>query len=719
MSIQGEQTRALAGGARPAKYVGTLLLFGATLFLSALLLFSVQPLFAKMVLPRLGGTPAVWSVAMVFFQAMLLAGYAYAHALVRFVGLARGLLVHVAVLAVAVFWLPFRIASGFNQPPESGVAFWLLALFFVSIGAPFFAVSANAPLLQAWFSRTRHRHAHDPYFLYGASNLGSFFALLSYPVLFEPAFGVGEQSQMWIAGYVALCAGVAVCGLNARSHADGWAGELQRGAAADAASRPAPTAASRLRWIALASVPSGLLVAVTAHISTNVAAAPFLWVVPLALYLLTFVITFQRRPILPHRWMRLSLPITVIAVLALLYGHIRLGIVAETAIHLTAFFVAAMVCHGELVARRPDASHLTEFYLSMSIGGVLGGAFTTLLSPLIFTTVLEYPLLVAAALLALPEMRAMIRHRPLVLVLFGMVAALALWTGSIRVLERDRSFFGVVTVSLTPDRAFRTLTHGTILHGAERSADVLTGSARPEPLTYFTPQGPIATAITGHRERLGRPMSVGIVGLGVGSLACYAAEGDKWHFYEIDPAVIRVATDPRYFTFLSACTPDAPIIVGDARLTVMREPDRSFDVLVMDAFSSDAVPVHLITREAIAGYFTKLVPGGIVVLNISNRYVELRSVLAAIADEENLAGAARVDLRGAEETRAMRTSSEAVVLARSPEDIWQFLDAGWEPLKTDPANPVRAWSDDYSNIVAAIMRHRERKPPSQGSTDGP
>jgi len=693
-------------------------MFGATLFLSALLLFSVQPLFAKMVLPRLGGTPAVWSVAMVFFQAMLLAGYAYAHALVRFVGLARGLLVHVAVLAVAVVWLPFRIASGFDQPPESGVAFWLLALFFVSIGAPFFAVSANAPLLQAWFSRTRHRHAHDPYFLYGASNLGSFFALLSYPVLFEPAFGVGEQSRLWLAGYIVLAAGVAVCGLTARSHSNGRAKEAHRGAAADVAPRPAPRAGSRLSWVALASVPTGLLVAVTAHISTNVAAAPFLWVVPLALYLLTFVITFQRRPILPHRWMRPLLPLTTIAASASLLGHLPLGIVTETAIHLSAFFVAAMVCHGELVARRPDASHLTEFYLWMSVGGVLGGAFTTLLSPLIFTTVLEYPFLIGASLLALPEMRAMIRRRPQIFALVGLVVAVALWTGSSRVIDRERSFFGVVTVSVSPDGNYRILSHGTTIHGAERIAEAAASADRPEPLTYYTAEGPLASAITAHRGRLGRPVNVGIVGLGAGSLACHAGEGDKWRYYEIDPAVVRVATDPRHFRFLSACTPAAPIVLGDARLTVMREPDGLFDVLVIDAFSSDAIPVHLMTREAIAGYFAKLAPGGIVVLHISNRYMELRSVLAAIAEEENLAGAARLDLRGAEETRAMRKSSEAVVLARSLDDIRQFLAAGWEPLKTDPANPVRAWSDDYSNIVAAIMRHRERKPPSQGSTDG-
>jgi hypothetical protein len=410
--------------------------------------------------------------------------------------------------------------------------------------------------------------------------------------------------------------------------------------------------------------------------------------------------------------MRALLPIATVAALGSLLGNLPIGIVTETAIHLAAFFVAAMVCHGELVARRPDVSHLTEFYLWMSLGGVLGGAFTTLLSPVVFATVVEYPLLIGAALLAMPEMRAMIRRWPQLFALGGLVVGVALWTGDSRVIDRERSFFGVLTVLASPDGGYRILTSGTTIHGAQRIADAATGSARPEPLTYYTAEGPLASAITGHRGRLGRPINVGIVGLGAGSLACYAAKGDKWRYYEIDPAVIRVATDPRYFTFLSACTPDAPIILGDARVMVMREPDRTFDVLVIDAFSSDAIPVHLLTREAIAGYFAKLAPDGIVVMHISNRYMELRGVLAAIAESENLAGVGRLDLRSAEDIEAMRKSSEAVVLARSPDDIRQFLDAGWKPLKTDSANPVRAWTDDYSNIVAAIMRHRARKPPS-------
>ncbi|HSG95483.1 MAG TPA: fused MFS/spermidine synthase, partial [Afifellaceae bacterium] len=476
----------------------------------------------------------------------------------------------------------------------------------------------------------------------------------------------------------------------------------------EAAPQPVPTARSRLSWVAFAAIPSGLLVAVTAHISTNIAAAPFLWVMPLALFLLTFVITFQRRPVIPHLWMRAALPITTVAAAISLMGYLPIGIVAEMAIHLIAFFVAAMVCHGELVARRPDASHLTEFYLAMSLGGVLGGAFTVLLSPVIFTRILEYPVLIGAAILAMPEMRALVRRWPAIVAPAILVVAIALWSGGRSVVDRERSFFGVVTVSNSADGRHTILTHGTTIHGAQLVADAAADAGRPEPLTYYTAEGPLASAITGHRDRLGRPVNVGIVGLGAGSLACYAATGDKWRYYEIDPAVVRVAGDPRHFRFLSACTPDAPIIVGDARLTVMREPDGLFDVLVIDAFSSDAIPVHLMTREAITGYVTKLAPGGILIMHISNRYMELRSVLAALAADENLAGAGMLQIRSPEDSKALRNTTHAVILARSTDEIEHFVDAGWEPLDAGNANGVRAWTDDYSNIIAAIMRRRSQ-----------
>ncbi len=680
-----------------------LVLYAATLFLSALLLFSVQPVFAKMVLPRLGGTPAVWSVAMVFFQAMLLAGYLYAHILIRRVGLLTGTLIHAVVVAIAVFWLPFEISTRFGDIPQTGVPFWLLILFTASIGAPFFAVAANAPLLQAWFARTGHRHSGDPYFLYGASNLGSFIALLSYPVIFEPLMRLGDQSRLWSAGYIVLGLAFAVCGLVAFRRA----GAQTR---TESATRTKPprsqvTTAQRLPWIALSLLPSALLVAVTAHISTNVAAAPLLWVMPLALFLLTFVITFQRRPIIPHRFACLALPFLVVGAGALLVLPTGLGIAGDTLVHLLAFFVAGLVCHGELVSRRPAADHLTEFYLLMSVGGVLGGAFATLAAPVLFTTVVEYPVLLGLSLLAIPDMRQLIHDRWKLVVPLLAVGALALAFSPSDVVTRERSFFGVITVDHTEDGRFRRFAHGTTVHGAQAATGPEATGALPVPVTYYAEDGPLAGAIKIHRaSQIGASgMNVGIVGLGVGSLLCYGTPADKWWLYEIDPGVVTIAADRKYFRFMSDCPPPHHTVLGDARLTVAREADRTFDVLVIDAFSSDAIPVHLFTTQAIALYMTKLRPGGVLVMHVSNNFMELKSVLAANAKSLGLAGAGRVHHRTAAEHEALRFDSEAVVLAADPATLARFNDAGWTPL-AGQGQPAAPWTDDYSNILSAILR---------------
>ena len=683
---------------------GLLLAFGASLFLSALLLFSVQPIFAKMVLPKLGGTPAVWSIAMVFFQATLLAGYLYAHGLVRLLPLRTAVFLHIAVMAVGLYWLPFGIWPGFERAPEAGLPFWLLALFTLSIGFPFFAVSANAPLLQAWFARTGHAHSSDPYFLYGASNLGSFFALLSYPVLIEPLLPISGQSAVWSWGYGLLIASLLGCGLLALQRSS----NSISGAYPTATRAPGPTSIQRLTWVVLAFIPSGLLVAVTAHLSTNIAAAPFLWVIPLALFLLTFVITFQRNPIIPHRLMLACLPFVVMAALILPHTPLDLGILGDIVLHLLTFFVAAMVCHGELVSRRPDAAHLTEFYLLMSLGGVLGGAFTSLLSPVIFSTVLEYPILLAAALLVPRETREIIaRNRRIsiaALVCIPIISA-TIWVGWPLQDTRKRSFFGVITIDHTADGMFRRFSHGTTIHGAEKVADVeLVDDTDPRPvsLSYYADDGPMAESIALRRTVTDGNLDIGIVGLGVGSLACYAQAGDNWRFYEIDPAVIDFATDPKWFNYLSRCTPNAAIVVGDARLTVQDEPDAEFDILVIDAFSSDAIPVHLLTREAIRGYFAKLKPDGVLVMHLSNKYMDLSRVVSALAKSDGWSALHKVDLRTAAERRAYRFPSEVMVLARGDDELAAWKADGWS-APPEPGNVV-PWTDDYSNIVSAILR---------------
>src|SRR6266481_833906 len=377
-----------------------LVLYTSAIFVSALLLFSVQPLFTKMVLPRLGGSPAVWSVAMVFFQTLLLAGYAYAHMLMQIRNRAIPVVIHLVLLVAALLTLPLSIASGWGEPPTSGYAFWLLGLFVVSIGLPFFALAANNPLLQAWFVRTGHPAGPDPYFLYASSNIGSFLALFSYPVLLEPMFTLRTQNLIWTGGYGLLIVLIAACGvLLLRSPANAAALNMP----ADDANAPAPSRVVRARWIFLAAVPSGLLIAVTAHISTDVAAAPLLWVLPLSLYLLTWVLVFQSRPLLPHRWMLMAQPLAITGVIVLLAVGGEQNLLLTLGGHQLCFFVIAMACHGELARTRPAAKYLTGFYVALSFGGMIGGLFAGLIAPYTFSWIAEYPILLALAALCRPS----------------------------------------------------------------------------------------------------------------------------------------------------------------------------------------------------------------------------------------------------------------------------------------------------------------------------
>jgi len=375
-----------------------LVVYTAAIFVSALLLFSVQPLFTKMVLPRLGGSPAVWSVAMVFFQSLLLAGYAYAHFLMEIKNRVIPVAVHLVLLVVAMLTLPLSIATSWGDPPNSGYAFWLLGLFLISIGLPFFALAANNPLLQAWFVRTGHPAGPDPYFLYASSNIGSFLALLSYPVLLEPMFTLRSQNLIWTGGYGLLIVLIAGCGaLLLRSPA---IAEADR--ETEESDAPAPSLLLRARWIFLAAVPSGLLIAVTAHISTDVAAAPLLWVLPLSLYLLTWVLVFQSRPLLPHKWVLMAQPLAIAGVIVLLAVGGEQNLLLTLGGHQLCFFVIAMACHGELARTRPAAKYLTGFYVALSFGGMVGGLFAGLIAPFLFSWVAEYPILVALATLCRP-----------------------------------------------------------------------------------------------------------------------------------------------------------------------------------------------------------------------------------------------------------------------------------------------------------------------------
>lgn len=742
----------VAGARVPRALSLALPAFTSAIFVSAFLLFAVQPMFAKMVLPRLGGSPSVWSVAMCFFQAALLIGYGYAHLLTRTLSLMSAVVVHIGVSLLALVALPIGLAVGWDRPPLDYTAFWLIGLFAVSIGIPFVAVSANSPLLQVWFSRTGHPHAGDPYFLYGASNVGSLIALLGYPVLFEPFLRLQTQSAAWTVGYVVLIGLIAACGALAIVSGPGATAAPPR--ARNAATESA-TWARKLSWMGYAFIPSALLVALTAHISTDVAAAPFLWVVPLALFLLTFVITFARRPVIPHSLMLMLQPVFVIplAILAT-WGQAQMWALFLV-LNLVGYFVVAMVCHGELVQKRPAASQLTGFYLWMSLGGVLGGAFASLVAPHVFSTVIEYPVLLVASLLARPGAFSTVPSRwlrnlaigaalfgvlalPMVLfginimnnprnvivglILFSVLAAVFVKSPSLltslvlavflsallfqndqNIVETRRGFFGVHKVALSPDGRFRLLYHGTTLHGAESIADE-DGSAgeRPEPLTYYHDKGPLYQAIAETRRAKGGFDKVGIIGLGSGSLACWRQPSEAWRYFEIDPIVADIASDPAYFSFLSACSPDLPIVLGDARLTVADEADASYDMLVVDAFSSDSIPVHLMTREAFEMYLSKLRPDGVIAMHISNRNMDLAPALAAIGTALGLTTLIHEVVQTESIEVSFKSGARVVVFGRDAGDV-EALAAlpGWQAL--EPTIGVAEWTDDYSNILGAIV----------------
>jgi hypothetical protein len=725
----------------------------AALFLGAFLLFSIQPMFTKMILPLLGGTPAVWNTAVMFFQAMLLGGYLYAHLLSRLDRVRRQVLVHALVLAVGLLFLPVHLAWLEAPSGSAHPAAWLIALLALSIGLPFFAVSATAPLLQRWFSRSDHPHAADPYFLYVSSNIGGLAALLAYPVVIEPVLGLSVQSRMWAAGYALLAVTIVLCSISLRG-LRGTGSALTAAPVPDAEGAPSAlsdkiTWGTRAHWLVLSFVPSALLLAVTLHISTDVASVPFLWVVPLSLYMLTFIIVFARRPVLKHKWM-LTIQIPVYALLAVSFT--KLELLSVFALDMVALFVTAMVCHGELVRLRPAADRLTEFYLWMSTGGLLGGVFCVLVAPVLFNSVLEYPLLLAIACLVRPgftgggwrqslfdgilpaavalsysfvggflEAGALsrlgvagpvlvyvaltvafysFRHRPLRLalgfapILFGTIL---LNEDSHNRLFRQRSFFGVYTVNRDSSGNMHTLYHGNIAHGNEYmdEADART------PTSYYNREGPLGQVFEAMRAV--RPLKhVACMGLGTGTTACYQEPGQTMTFFEVDPAMERIARDPSLFRYLELAGPDVNVVLGDGRQSISKVADGTFDLIALDAFSSDAIPVHLLTREALAIYMRKIAPGGIVLFHISNRYVDLEPVLANLTADAGLSALVEDYDPADDDSGSYGWRSTWAAVARDGSDLGLLeADNGWRPLKPNPA--VGLWTDDYSNMFRTLI----------------
>jgi hypothetical protein len=731
--------------------------FATAIFVSAALLFMVQPMLTKLVLPRFGGAPSVWSVAIVFFQAALLAGYAYAHWLVHCARARMAVAIHVMVMIAACLWLPLSIASAESRPLAGGEAAGLLVLLAASIGPPFFALAANSPLLQAAFARTNHPAAEDPYFLYAGSNVGSFLALVSYPSVVEPYVRLADQRRYWSIAFYLLIALMVACGIFL------WRGR-ERPAVALAASaqaplagarfKPAPTWRDAARWTALAAVPSGLLVAVTAHISTDVAAVPLLWVIPLACYLLSFVIVFARRPIIPHRLVVAVQPLFIIGLAAVIVFDPVKTIVWLIAVHVAVFFVCALMCHGEIARTRPAPQFLTAFYLWMSAGGVIGGVSAGLIAPHVFSWVAEYPILIALAALCRPT-PAVARGRTqrylvcaalaagaclltictfypsvfdettfnrtaAVLLLacvplwyvppaLAVIIASVLWANRTFLEEAGtvsvRSFFGVAKIVESSDHTFRILQHGTTMHGAQRirAADGGPVTGPPEPLLYYWDGSAIAQTFDALRARREAPIRYAVIGLGAGSLACLAGPDDTVDYYEIDPAIVRIARDAKLFTFLSACRPHAPILLGDARLTLAQAPAAAYDLIVVDAFSSDAIPVHLLTREAMTIYLAKLRPHGMIVMHVSNRHLELASVAAGIAAANGLITLVNDSADVDEMANPYRFAGTVAAVARGMEDFGPLAQSrDWELTAPDPKQWV--WTDDYCNVFGSVMR---------------
>jgi len=774
-------------------------LFAATLFLSAFLLFLVQPMIAKMILPALGGTPAVWNTCTLFFQATLLAGYSYAHLLTSRLSSRTQIGLHAVVLALPLLALPIGLAPNWVQPKEANPIPWLLMLLTVSIGLPFFALSTTAPLLQKWFAHSDHPSAQDPYFLYAASNLGSMLSLLGYPVLIEPILPlrgtlVGSQSGIWSIGYGLLAALILICGIQVARSGSAQAPQVRSSVVTtQPPGHQAPTLQVQLWWVGLAFVPSSLMLGVTTYVTLNLAAIPLLWVIPLTLYLLSFIVVFAKWPAGSHRLMIRILPILIlILAFTMVPDTPNFSLPITIALHFVTLFVASLVCHGELARTRPSPAYLTNFYMLMSAGGVFGGLFNGLLAPVLFKSILEYKIVLVVAALLLPadgwgswlavhgrrwysqvreggwsrdclyagtigsillfaswidsrpavggglvdtlrgaqqglaqglsqitgfdqdEALASLLYGPILAATFllvgnprrfGLTLGAILLAGTLslsldssnRVLFQDRSFFGVLKVKQSVEENSHRLIHGNTIHGAQS----LDPARRRESMTYFHRSGPIGQLFASFQGPYAK-RRIAVTGLGAGTLANYVEAGQSLTYYEIDPLVVTVALDPKYFTYYEDASQrgaQLSVIIGDGRLTMEQAPDHSYDLIILDAFSSDSVPVHLITKEAMSLYFRKLAPHGMVIVNISNRYLDLSPVLASLATSLQVVGLKQDD--DADEAIPAKYGSTWAVMAQAREDFGSIVnDARWIPFAAD--SRVGVWTDDFSNMLGVV-----------------
>ena len=726
------------------------LLFAGTLFVSASLMFVLQPLFGKILLPLLGGSPAVWNTCMVFYQTILFLGYLYAHIISSRFKPSRQIQLHSVVILLSFLALPLALPENTVPPTESDPTLWIVWTLLIAIGLPLFVVSTTSPLIQKWFASIKHRNSDDPYFLYAASNAGSLIALISYPFIIEPHIDLSAQKTDWSLGYILLCLLIAACAtLLYKSKAQHTPTE--------AIATPADiklNVGQQLHWLALAFVPSSLLLGLTNFISTDIASVPLLWIIPLTVYLLSFIIVFSTWHDVIHPVIVKIQPFILIPFIT--YAFINpadLPYWMYLILHVIAFFFAVMVCHGELSKHRPSTQYLTQFYLIMSFGGMLGGMFNTFVAPFIFNGIYEYPLMIIAALLlrpwsTTPSLKSALLQLiwPASLIVIGLILyasisdllqyfdiivislivltiisfllrskpiTFAFSTGAIiflalglhglssHTLYQERTFFGVLAVResvLTDekgqDETYHELFHGTTKHGAQRLPEDL----QKTPLTYYSRPGPMGQLFK-EFDAKNQNWNIGVVGLGAGALTCYAKESQQWTLYEIDPLVVDIASRPEYFTYMKLCAHQSTMRIGDARLSIDKELDGHFDLLIMDAFSSDSVPTHLITKEALDIYFKKLKPNGILAFHITNRHLALKKVLSIHAEQMHLA--ALIQEYKPQNPPPLVVATDWVVMAKksdtlSPLSLSQL--GNWEkmPLYFD----MKAWTDDFTNIVS-------------------
>ena len=800
-----------------------LALFSAAIFVSAFLLFMVQPMAAKGILPLLGGSPAVWNTCMVFFQALLLAGYGYAHILTRLRDRRAQIAIHICIIIGAGLLLPIAVPSGWSPPKEGAENIWLLKLLAVMVGGPFFLLATTGPLVQSWFAATGHKSSSDPYFLYAASNAGSFLGLLGYPLVIEPLMGLRVQGWAWSAGFAVLAPLLIACGIFAARRS---AAAISAGTAPAIPDAPEVlTWRRRLWWIFLAFVPSSLVIGTTQYLSTDIAAIPLLWVVPLSIYLLTFIIAFSKRELVPARSLAKILPFVVIAIAVASMLKARHPVSVLIAMHVITLFLGATLCHKRLADDRPHVSRLTEFYLWISVGGVLGGIFNALIAPVAFNDVVEYPLAIGLACLArygltsrqssgqiqwkyvwtagamaticavlfsqaipgvfgtglvLSVVGALLigamlqvvervssrrsgeeqtRRRAgvvidivaaggiIALAWFGtalveigsgkagfesphrywlnlvriglpcllcfltvrhalrfglsatgiLVAALYINDDGSKILHQERTFFGVLRVIENRTGSFHVIRHGTTTHGLQ----LMVEGYRKMPTVYYHFDGPFGDVMYVYRDSpvLDR---MAVIGMGAGGIAAYGEPGRSIDFYEIDPAMDRIAQNPDYFTYLKDSESDINVIIGDGRREIAKVEDGHYGMIAVDAFSSDSIPLHLITKEAIELYFQKLMPGGLLMFHISNRHIHLDPPLVGIAGELGYTILLCRDDKS-ENDMARPWSSHWVVMARTEEDLAPIMQPGPDRLfwlMGFPNDRTPVWTDDHANVIA-------------------